>query len=1131
MYTKVNEKEYKYPFYLLKAKKFLPFFLTQFLGALNDNVLKLSVLTLIAFHLVHGAAQNQIYQSLGAGLFTLPFFLFSAVAGQWADKYEKAILMRYVKSIEVVLMLLAGVALYRESIPLMMTIIFFIGFHSAFFGPLKYGILPEHLHERELLAGNGFVDAATFIAILIGTLLGSLLIPEDATFLKTGLKFAGVTLVGFAILGLISSFFIPLANKPATSNIKIELNIFRSAYTLFKKSKEYPSVFAAILGISWFWFLGATLLTVFPSYVQYTLNADKNVFTLFLALFSIGIASGSLLVNRHLKGKITTQCALISAVTMSLFIIDLYFNSQYPFNNTQSLTLFLSSGKGWQISADIFFLSVCGGIYITPLYAIIQKYSPSEWCSRMIAVNNIMNSAFMVGSAIWVAVLTLLKINITTVLLTLTIGNIFFGLLLNKYTETTRIKRILTFVLKFLYRVEVKGIKNYQQAGERFLILLPYTSFMDMLLLTLFLPDSLGVVLEKSWENKFWMKYFLSWTKVSFIEAFNPMAPRSILESAKANPKFVLTPESYVMRDLPLKKTIEISGFVARKALAPLLPIRISGTLFLPFSRRNDTVPRCFFPKVVIHIDPLISLAGKNKRQIEQVISHQLAEMFFSVLPWKNSLFKQLLEMRAIYPKRIIAEDMQKKISYNTLVLQSFVLGSAMAKQSKQGEYIGVLLPTTVTSAVCFFALQAFGRIPALLNFSLGAHSLIAACKLAKIKIIYTSTAFVEQIQLESSINALKELGITIVFLEEFKEKISLLNRAEGIMRYTFSFPVYVKPETPAVILFTSGSEGAPKGVALSHQNLLANTYQLASCVDFSSRDHLFNALPIFHCFGLTAGMILPLSQGFGVFLYPSPLHYKMIPEWVRKAGATFFLATDTFLKGYANYTHLHHFEQVRGIFAGAEKVKEETLKTWKHTFETPIFEGYGMTEAAPVIAVNNHLRYKEGTVGCLLPGMQHRLEPVEGLSKGGRLWISGPNVMLGYLNEEGGITPLSHDGWYDTGDIATVDDEGFMTLLGRARRFAKIGGEMISFSAVENVLTNLWPEHLHAVLSKPDERKGEVLVLLTNNPEAKREVIVHYMRKNGHAEILTPKKIIILPEMPLLATGKIDYVALKEIV
>lgn len=1130
-----NMYKYKYPFYLLKTRRFFPFFLTQFFGALNDNVLKLSVLTLIAFHLVHRAEDNQLYQALGAALFTLPFLLFSAIAGQWADKYDKAVLMRYIKGAEILLMILASIGLYVENISWMMTTIFFVGLHSAFFGPLKYAILPEHLEEKELLAGNAFVDAATFIAILLGTIVGTALIPVNAAFLAIGLKLVSGTLVGIAVLGMICSFFIPSANKNVNSQTKIDWHPFRSALAVLKTSKKYPQVFSAIMGISWFWFVGASLLTEFPSYVKYTLHAEKGVFTLFLMLFSVGIASGSLLSNRGLKGEISSKYAFAAALGMSFFTVDLYFASK-PFETMASLALFFSRFEGWRISVDLFLLSVCGGIYITPLYAIIQKYSPSQWCSRMISANNIMNSVFMVASAIWISLLALFHVAIPTIILTLVVGNVFVGFYLRGFDKKTLAKGLL----KLLYRVEVHGLENYYQAGERFLILVSYTSFLDIILLTLFLPDSLGVVMDDKWVKKFWLRPFLSWANVFAIKAFSPMAARNMVEAAQKSQKFILAPESYVKENIPLKKMMRISGLVARKTGLPLLPIQIKGTVFLPFSRRRGTVPKRFFPKVVINILPAILVGNHEKPQkklseksrIEHIIFKQLSEMLFDTLPWKNTLFEQLLEMRALHGKRLIAEDVQKEISYNTLVLQSFVLGTAMARQSDSGKYVGVLLPTMINSMICFFALQAFGRIPALLNYSLGLHYLKSACALANIKIIYTSSAFVAHANLQESIEALKISGIKIIYLEELKDKISWADRAKGVIRFVFSRPIPVKSDVPAVILFTSGSEGVPKGVALSHQNLLANAYQMASCVDFSPRDYLFNALPIFHCFGLTAGMILPITQGFSVFFYPSPLHYRQIPEWVHKAGATLFLATDTFLKGYAHYASIHNFKQVRGIFAGAEKVKEETLKTWKHTLETPIFEGYGMTEASPVIAVNNEVRHKDGSVGCLLPGIRYRLEPVEGLKRGGRLWISGPNIMMGYLQEDTQtIAPLSTDGWYDTGDIAFVDEEGFMSLLGRARRFAKIGGEMVSFSAVENVLTTLWPEHLHAILSVSDAKKGEELVLLTNYPDAKRETIVRHMRHHGHAEILTPKKIHVIPDMPLLATGKINYVVLKEMV
>ncbi len=1119
---------YKYPFYLLKARRFLPFFLTQFFGALNDNVFKLSVLTLIAFHLVFRVEDNEFYQALGAGLFTLPFFLFSATAGQWADKYDKAVLMRCIKSIEIVLMILGSIGLYLKNIPWMMTVIFLSGMHSAFFGPLKYSILPEHLKEEELLAGNAFVDGATFIAILIGTILGSILIPQEANLLKEGLKYVSITIISIALLGMLSSFFILPARKNANPQTRIDWHPFRNTFSLLKVAKQYPYVFTSIIGISWFWFLGASLLTELPIYVQYTLNTEKSVFTFLLALFSLGIAIGSLGCNYWLKGKVRAKYASLAALGMSFFMADLYFAS-YTFKEKYTFSLFLSSFEGIRISLDMFMLSVWGGVYITPLYTIIQKYSPAQWCSRMIAANNIMNAVFMVASAIWIGILASFHVSILTLFLMLFMGNIGMAFYLQRLFPQNfaqiLTKKCVATVLKYLYRIEVHGMENYMQAGKKVLILTPYTSFLDVVLLTLFLPDKLGVVIDEAESSKVKM---IKWANVFTIKSGSLMAARNIVKAARTSQQFILAPESYVKGNIPLKTMIHLSEFIVRKTEFPILPVQIKGTLFLPFSRRKGTVPQRLFPKITLHIRPVINMKKKTPLQMDHDIFKQLAEMMFDSLPWKSTLFDLLLNMSAIHRKRIIAEDIQKKISYRDIVRQSFVLGTALEKQSKQGEKVGILLPTMVNSMVCFFALQAFGRVPALLNYSLGTHYLKKACALADIKTVYTSSVFVAHANLDDSIITLKELGIQVVYLEDLRNKITWLDYCKGGIRALFSYPVHVKPEDPAVILFTSGSEGSPKGVALSHQNLLANAYQMASSVDFSSRDCLFNALPIFHCFGLTAGMILPLTQGFSVFFYPSPLHYRQIPEWVRKAGSTLFLATDTFLKGYAHYTNTHDFKQVRGIFAGAEKVKEETIKTWKNTLQTPIFEGYGMTEASPVIAVNNDVRYKEGTVGCLLPGIHYRLDPVEGLKQGGRLWISGPNVMMGYL-QEGGL--VSQADWYDTGDIATVDEEGFMTLLGRARRFAKIGGEMVSFSAVENVITSLWPEYIHAVLSTPDAKKGEELILLTNYSNAKREAIVHHMRQHGHAEILTPKKIYLIPEMPLLATGKIDYVALNKVV
>jgi len=402
---------YQYPFYLLKTRRFLPFFMTQFLGAFNDNAFKLSVLTLVSFHLTHTESSNQLYQALGTGLFTLPFFLFSASAGQLADKYDKAMLMRLIKTAEVILMIFGAVGLWLQSIPLMFTIIFLMGVHSAFFGPIKYAILPDHLKQDELLAGNAFVEAATFMAILAGTVLGTLLIPQDETVLYYSLMAAGAVVIIAAILGLLCSLFIPHTSY-ASPELSVDWNVLRAIPRIINEARKYPIVFRAIVAISWFWFLGAVLIAELPAYVQYVLKVQKDVFSLFLALFSVGIGVGSLLESRWLKGEISAKHVPWALIGLVFFLLVISLESlpqtmiiSSAVNHPLSLSAFLGQWSGKVITVCIFLLSVCGGIYVVPLYTLLQKHSPPEWRSRLIAMNNIMNALFMVGSMLFVALL------------------------------------------------------------------------------------------------------------------------------------------------------------------------------------------------------------------------------------------------------------------------------------------------------------------------------------------------------------------------------------------------------------------------------------------------------------------------------------------------------------------------------------------------------------------------------------------------------------------------------------------------------------------------------------------------------------------------------------------------------
>jgi acyl-[acyl-carrier-protein]-phospholipid O-acyltransferase/long-chain-fatty-acid--[acyl-carrier-protein] ligase len=477
-------------------------------------------------------------------------------------------------------------------------------------------------------------------------------------------------------------------------------------------------------------------------------------------------------------------------------------------------------------------------------------------------------------------------------------------------------------------------------------------------------------------------------------------------------------------------------------------------------------------------------------------------------------------------------------LTYNQLLVRAQLLGGLIATQTGRGEVVGVMLPNAIACVATLFALQAYGRVPAMLNYTLGEKSLLASCQAALIRRIYTSERFVVAAKLEHLVAKLREVA-TVVYLEDLREKITPWLKVKSAAASRVASLLYrrkrVVPDEPAIVLFTSGSEGLPKGVVLSHSNVLANREQTAARVDFSSQDVILNALPMFHSFGLTVGTLLPLLSGMRTFFYPSPLHYRIVPEMAYDVNATIMFGTNTFLAGYARFAHPYDFYSVRYVFAGAEKLKDETRRTWTDKFGVQVFEGYGTTEASPGLATNTPIDTRVGTVGRFLPGIEYALDPVPGV-EGGRLSVRGPNIMLGYFKHDkpGVIQPPATErgpGWYDTGDIVTIDADGFITIQGRAKRFAKIGGEMISLTAVEELATRTWPEAQHACVSLPDFQKGEQLILVTTREGAQRAELSARARADGMSELHVPKRILPVEKIPLLGSGKADYPAVHALV
>lgn len=497
------------------------------------------------------------------------------------------------------------------------------------------------------------------------------------------------------------------------------------------------------------------------------------------------------------------------------------------------------------------------------------------------------------------------------------------------------------------------------------------------------------------------------------------------------------------------------------------------------------------------------------------------------LLQCKKAVFQALLDAREKFGGRrtCLVDSDDRKLSYDEIVRAALALGHALKHGTSHGENVGIMLPTSAGSLISFFALSAFGRTPTMMNFTSGAAGMMSAMKTAVVKRVVTARKFIELAKLEDLAAELSK-KVQLIYLEDVRAKLGVMDKlAAGIGQFmpklVASTPHHDKP---AVILFTSGTEGEPKGVALSHRNVLTNVVQVCRHEAFYPHDIWFNSMPTFHCYGLV-GALLGMFTGTRMVLHPTPLRPHEIVKRVKETCATIFFSTDTFMSQYGRIAEPGDFVTVRMAVCGAEKVRDETrrLLSKKHNLE--IVEGYGLTECSPIVAAQQPGDLHPGTIGRIMPGMEARLEPAEGIPGAGRLFVKGPNVMLGYIKPENpGVIDPPKDGWHDTGDVVSVDDDGIMTIRGRLKRFANVGGETVSLGVVENCASSIWPDFMHAAVAIPGERKGEQIVLLTTNPDAKRTDLVVWAQRHGVSELAVPRRIFFAKEIPVLGTGKPDF-------
>ena len=1113
---------------LMSSRRFAPLFWAQFCSALNDNVLKNALVIILLYGAV--ASHGDALVTVAGAVFIFPFFILSGLGGELADKYVKSVVARRLKFAEIFAACFAAAGFFLHSVPCLFIALGLFGVVAALFGPVKYAMLPDQLTVGELATGNALVEGATFLAILLGTIAGGQLV--------AGSSHMGFVSAAVVVLALCSWAFaarIPVTT-PSAPDLPITANPWTSTVTLLKTLWSERLLWYGMIIVSWFWLVGAVVLSLLPALVKDIIGGTEGVVTLCLAVFAIGIAVGSLFAAHLSHVRPNLALVPIGAIVMGVVGLDLALAIARTMHGSDITPMgFVASFAGLRMLADFAVFAFGGGLFVVPSFAAVQAWSAPSERARVIAAGNVLQAAFMVVGSLFVAFLQAQGLPIAWIFFGLGIasfGSVWF--VLSKWGKEG-VRDFGALLFSALFRTEVRGLENLPPAGTRMLITPNHVSLIDGPLLHAILPLDASFAVDTGIAKAWWAKPFLKMIRHYTMDPTKPLAARDVIKLVAAGEPVVIFPEGRLTVSGSLMKVYDGAAMIADKADAVVVPVRIEGAQrsYLSYLKSGQ-IKRAWFPKVTISFLPPVKLAvepalkGKARRNAAGVaLQDVMIDAIVKTAMLDHTLFEGLAHAYRDRDtgKPVIEDPLGTKLTYRKLILGAQVLSRKLEDGTAVGENVGLLLPNSAGVAVVFMALQTIGRVPAMLNFSAGPVNVLAAMKAARVRTVLTSKAFIEKGKLDKLIAAISAEA-RVVYLEDIRATVSLADKVRGLAAGTAP-RIARNANDPAVVLFTSGSEGTPKGVVLSHRNILANAAQALARVDTNANDRVFNVLPVFHSFGLTGGMMMPLLAGIPIYMYPSPLHYRIVPELIYQTGATILFGTDTFLTGYARSAHAYDFRTLRLVLAGAEAVKDRTRQVYMERYGVRILEGYGVTETAPVLAMNTPMANRPGTVGRLSPLMEYRLDPVPGIEDGGRLSVRGPNVMLGYLRAENpGVLEALPEGWHDTGDIVSIDDAGFITIKGRAKRFAKIAGEMVSLSAVEAMAATLWPQAMSVAVSIPDQRKGERIVLLTTQKDADRAAMQRQAKATGASELAVPATIQVVDKVPLLGSGKTDYVA-----
>lgn len=1114
---------------LLSRPGFQPFLWSQFLGAFNDNVYKI-VISMLAVHVAIGAGSGAL--PLVGAIFILPFLLFSGYAGHLADEVNKRTVLIATKLFEVVSMFLAMLALGSGRFGWMLGALFLAALQATFFSPAKYGILPEMLPDQELSRANGLLEMSTFLAIILGTSIGSILFSAW----KDHLAWIGLLLFGIALAGTFPTFRITRVPDTRIKK-KLKLNPWGEVAEGVRRLYQEKNLWLTVIGISYFWFLGGLLqmdLLLLGKEVMQLNDFWVGILGTFLA---IGIGFGSLAAGRLSGDKVELGLVPLGSIGMGL-----------------SSLLLSQVGPSYAGAASaLVALGFSGGLFVVPLNAFLQQKGGSEEKGQLIATNNFLNTIgiLLASGALWL-LSDQLSIPADQIIFILGLFTLAATLYLLKILPDFLIRFALWMLTHTVYRIRIRGQEHVPFKGPALLVC-NHVSFADGLLVNACVQRFIRFLVYKDFFKVKSIGWLLRTMRAIPIAGGNRKEVIESIERAREELRqghvVCIFAEGAISRTgnmLPFKKGFEK---IVKELNVPIVPVHLDRLWGSVFSFEKGRFfwkwPRQIpYPVTVSFGAPLSSGAGAQEvRQAVMALGSEAA----AVRREKEALLhlKFISSAKSAWRRFCMADATGKELTYGKALIAALLLSRKIRKQCPDQKMIGIMLPASVGGALANIAVLLAGKVPVNLNFTAGKEAIDAAIRQCGIQTILTSSSFLTKAKLERRPEMLSLEEVSRIISSSEKGWMALLAflLPASALQKVFC-PEKEETNQLATVIFSSGSTGEPKGVMLSHHNILSNIEAFSQVFWITPKDRMMGVLPFFHSFGFTGTLWFPLIGGFGAVYHPNPMDAKGIGELVSKYRATLLISTPTFYGSYLRRCSKEEFFSLRYAIVGAEKLRPELARSFREKYGIDLLEGYGCTELSPAVSVNipdvtdgpEHQKgFSSGTVGHPLPGVTVKvvdLNTGETLPPGweGLLLVKGPNLMRGYLHQPEKTAEAIREGWYHTGDLASIDEDGFIRITDRLSRFSKIGGEMVPHLKIEEAVNSVLKKGSAAVAAIPDEQRGERLVVFFTDASLCAETLWTHLNESALPKLAIPKRedIYLIDALPILGNGKLDLRTLK---